>query len=133
MTKYIIIIAACAAISVIGFGVAFWSIYRMYRMHAARNSDLMRRVDAAIPRGTRIATEHRPPSPAPQPALDIPGRIDVLRPKAGDMLVFQADRPLTRDQRDQIREQAACSVPDGVKLVVLDAGMSVKHILAPFE
>jgi hypothetical protein len=129
MIKYIIIVAACVVACGLGLAVALWSIYRTHRMLGARNSGLTRRVDAAMQLGTRAVT-HRPPPPPPA-ALNIAGRIEVLRPKAGDMLVFQADRPLTQDQREHIRAQACQFVPDGVKLVVLDANMSVKHVVAP--
>lgn len=109
-----IIIAACVVIGLLGIAVAAWSIHRTHRAIYTRN----RSIDSLD-----VATT--------QPDAQIVDRIEVLRPKAGDMLLVEIDRPLTVQQRDFIRQMVSPHVPDGVKLVVLDVHVSVKHVMAP--
>jgi hypothetical protein len=61
---------------------------------------------------------------------DIEMRISVLQAKAGDTLVFQFPRPLTREQRTHIARTVTPLIPAGVKALVLDHQCTVTHVAA---
>ena len=63
--------------------------------------------------------------------IDIEASIDVLRPAAGDTIVLSVPGRLTDKQRDHIRCAAAGFLPDAVKVLVLDSGISMAHVVAP--
>ena len=62
---------------------------------------------------------------------DIEARIEVLRPKAGDTIVLTVPGRLTDRQRDQVRRAAAEWMPANVKVLVLDSGITMAHLVAP--
>jgi hypothetical protein len=131
-----ILIGVTVAVGLAGLGVAGWSIHRTRRMNRARNREAAQHVVASIERAAlivpgTITASHIHRIKPPQPS--IADRIEVLRPKAGDMLVVQIDRPLTDDQRKSIKAMVGPHVPAGVALVVLDAAASVKHVVSPIE
>lgn len=55
-------------------------------------------------------------------ALHIIGDIEVAKLKLapGDILVARADRPITAQQADRLREGMKRVLPDGVKCMVID-------------
>lgn len=62
---------------------------------------------------------------------DMQVRIEVLRPGAGDTIVLTVPSRLTDRQRDQIRRAAVEWMPAGVKVLVLDSGITMAHVVAP--
>jgi hypothetical protein len=62
---------------------------------------------------------------------DIEARIEVLRPVAGDTIVLSVPGRVTAKQRDQIRCAAVGLLPAAVKVLVLDSGITMAHIVAP--
>lgn len=62
---------------------------------------------------------------------DVQAHINVLRPSAGDMIVLTVPGRLNDRQRDQVRQMAAEWMPVGVNVLVLDAGITMAHVIAP--
>jgi len=62
---------------------------------------------------------------------DLQTRIEALRPSAGDAIVVSVPGRLTDVQREHIRDACRAGLPSGVKVLVLDAGISLAHVAAP--
>lgn len=62
---------------------------------------------------------------------DLQARIDVLRPAAGDAIVVSVPGRLTNEQLATIRGACLAGLPSGIKVLVLDSGISLAHMIAP--
>ena len=62
--------------------------------------------------------------------MDIEARIEVLRLKAGDTVVFQFPHRLTKEQHAHIRDSVTPLMPDGVKAMVVDPDVTITHLSA---
>lgn len=62
---------------------------------------------------------------------DIASRIDVLSPKAGDTIAVSIEHHLTPVQRLAIREALESKLPEGVKVMILEGGMTLTHVESP--
>lgn len=69
----------------------------------------------------------RPLMPACKPPMP---EHQVLRVMAGDTLVITTDRPIAREQRDMMVTHAKHFIPEGVRVMVLDAGMKISTLRA---
>lgn len=61
----------------------------------------------------------------------IESRIEVLRPKAGDTLIFSVYGCLSKEQREHIINFARPVMPAGVKVLLLDSRISLTQIVSP--
>jgi len=64
---------------------------------------------------------------------DIEMRIYVMCPKAGDSVVITCPHRLDKKQIEHIRSYAEGALPEGVKVLVLDGGLTATHIMAPMR
>jgi hypothetical protein len=61
---------------------------------------------------------------------EIQSHVEVLRPKAGDTIVVHIEANfLTADQREWIHRLCVASLPDSVKVMILDRSMRLTHIV----
>lgn len=87
-------------------------------------------VPPKYPPGLQSPTRPAPPMPACKPPTEdrITTAVQVLTVQAGDMVVITSGRIMGAEQRDKLASFARKGLPDGVKVLVLDAGMSLSVV-----
>lgn len=68
-----------------------------------------------------------PIKPAPEPTAE---RVQIITAKAGDIIVVTFQAVLNNEQRARMRDMFTANLPEGVKLMVLEGGATLSHILA---